>query len=81
MESVSDSGSLAPASELPRLLPADAMSGLRSLFDDEYEPMYRLAFTMLGSDRDAEEVVQIVRRNYAQRQKRRADGRNGRETP
>lgn len=31
---------------------------LGALFDREYEPMYRLAFTMLGTDRDAEEVVQ-----------------------
>jgi len=33
-------------------------SGLDALFDTEYEPMYRLAFAMLGSDRDAEEIVQ-----------------------
>ena len=34
--------------------------GLNVLFDAEYEPMYRLAFAMLCSDRDAEEVVQDV---------------------
>jgi RNA polymerase sigma factor (sigma-70 family) len=41
---------IAPASHAP--------VGLNALFDAEYEPMYRLAFAMLGSDRDAEEVVQ-----------------------
>jgi RNA polymerase sigma factor (sigma-70 family) len=35
-----------------------APAGLNDLFDAEYEVMYRLAFAMLGSDRDAEEVVQ-----------------------
>jgi len=32
--------------------------GLEGLFEAEYEPMYRLAFAMLSSDRDAEEAVQ-----------------------
>ena len=31
---------------------------LEGLFNAEYEPMYRLAFAILSSDRDAEEVVQ-----------------------
>jgi RNA polymerase sigma-70 factor (ECF subfamily) len=34
------------------------LSNVEALFRREYEPMYRLAFTMLGHDRDAEEVVQ-----------------------
>lgn len=38
--------------------PPHAPAGLNQLFDAEYEPMYRLAYAMLGSDRDAEEVVQ-----------------------
>lgn len=32
--------------------------GLQGLFEAEYEPMYRLSFAILGSDGDAEEVVQ-----------------------
>jgi RNA polymerase sigma-70 factor (ECF subfamily) len=31
---------------------------VEALFRAEYEPMHRLAYTMLGSDADAEEVVQ-----------------------
>lgn len=35
-----------------------ARAGAEELFRCEYEVMYRLAFTMLGTDGDAEEVVQ-----------------------
>jgi RNA polymerase sigma factor (sigma-70 family) len=34
------------------------LGGLEALFDAEYEPMYRLAYAMLGSHDDSEEVVQ-----------------------
>lgn len=33
-------------------------TGVADLFKTEYEAMYRLAYTMLGNDGDAEEVVQ-----------------------
>ncbi len=33
-------------------------SGVERLYRREFEPMYRLAFAMLGSDADADEVVQ-----------------------
>lgn len=35
-----------------------ARTGIEELFRREYEPMYRLAFAMLGSDGDAEDVAQ-----------------------
>jgi RNA polymerase sigma factor (sigma-70 family) len=35
-----------------------AQSGVDGLFRTEYEAMYRLAYVMLGTDGDAEEVVQ-----------------------
>lgn len=41
--------------------------GLEVLFRVEYEPMFRLAFTMLGSDTEAEEVVQDAFVAIAQR--------------
>lgn len=37
---------------------AAVAEGLEALFEAEYDSMYRLAFAMLGTDRDAEEVVQ-----------------------
>jgi RNA polymerase sigma factor (sigma-70 family) len=37
---------------------ADPDVAVRKLFDAEYQPMYRLAFTMLASDAAAEDVVQ-----------------------
>jgi RNA polymerase sigma factor (sigma-70 family) len=36
----------------------DVETGVEELFRSEYEPMFRLAFTMLGSDAAAEDVVQ-----------------------
>ena len=35
-----------------------AWAGVKGLFADEYEPMHRLAFVLLGSDSEAAEVVQ-----------------------
>lgn len=45
-------------SSLDAIEPESALPGIEELFRREYEVMYRLAFTMLGSDGDAEEVVQ-----------------------
>ena len=39
-----------------------APAGLNALFDAEYEAMYRLAFAMLDSDRDAEEAPTFLLR-------------------
>ena len=45
-------------SRLDAIEPESARPGIEELFRREYEAMYRLAFTMLSSDGDAEEVVQ-----------------------